>query len=587
MWAWNAHLPNLEWAMDRAIIKFAIQSPETISQLHVLEPLGITYYQNKLDEAPLYSADSTLKKIKANLAELHSYQRDQLSEQQKLSYDTADWLLQRMIVGLEKWRYHNYTINPIYGVQTSFLGFMDTGNIVNNLTDAQNYNQRLSKVKIKYAQTIEGLKLREEHGVIPPTFIVKKILKELTDFVAKPAEACVLYTGLKAKLEKTNISTEDQAAILADTKIRIQADVYPAYQALINYFTQLEPKTSQDAGVWKFPDGDAFYNYALQLFTTTDMSPQQIHALGLNEVERIKNEMRIILSEQGYDTTQSISHLMQTLANEPRFLYPDTDSGREQILNDYRKIISDMSHALPDWFIDLPKFSVRVEAVPAYKAKNSPRAYYYGAAMGSGRDGVFYANLNDIKATPKFDMKTLAYHEAIPGHHLQYSIAQQNSEIPIFRRSGAFIAYVEGWALYIERWAHEAGFENDPYDNLGRLNAELFRAVRLVVDTGIHSQRWTRDQAVDYMKANTGKTDSEIETEVDRYIIFPGQACAYTVGMLEIVKLRELAKQKLGDKFDIREFHSVILKSGAMPLALLDDVVNKWIEQKLAAIHSQ
>jgi len=271
---------------------------------------------------------------------------------------------------------------------------------------------------------------------------------------------------------------------------------------------------------------------------------------------------------------------MRELANEDRFLYPDNDEGRAQILADYKAILDEVSAGLDDWFSLKPETGIDVQRIPEFKEKTAPGAYYNGPAMDGSRPGVFYANLYNIKATPKFNMRTLAYHEGVPGHHFQIALAQENKDLPLFRRMGPFTAYIEGWALYAERVAWEAGFETDPYDNLGRLQAELFRAVRLVVDTGIHYKRWTREQAIDYMYNNTGITDTDVIAEIERYIVMPGQACAYKVGMMEIMALRQRAEQVLGDDFDVREFHEVVLKNGAMPLAILGRVVDQWIASK-------
>jgi uncharacterized protein (DUF885 family) len=321
----------------------------------------------------------------------------------------------------------------------------------------------------------------------------------------------------------------------------------------------------------------------LQLMTTSEMSPEEIHQLGLAEVDRIHAEMRTILDGEGYDTTRPIGELLKAISEEDRFMYPDTDEGREQILVDYQTILDEINAGLDDWFNIRPKAGLKVERVPEFKEKTAPGAYYNRPAMDGSRPGIFYANLYDIKATPKFGMRTLAYHEGIPGHHFQIALAMEEKDLPLFRKMSPFTAYTEGWALYSERVAWEAGFEQDPYSNLGRLQAELFRAVRLVVDTGIHHSRWTREEAIDYMLSNLGNAESDAVAEIERYIVMPGQACAYKVGMIEIMKLRALAEQTLGDDFDVREFHDVVLKNGAMPMAILNRVVNDWLAQKQAS----
>jgi uncharacterized protein (DUF885 family) len=579
-WAWNAHLPNFNWAVNRAFLKMVIDSPETLSQMRLLEPMGITFHQDDLDDESPAAGDRALEKMKAIMADLKSYDRSELNEQDRLSYDIASWLMQRMEEGSDRWRYYNYPVNQLFGVQSNFPSFMDSAHAISDEGDAEDYIARLSKTGWKFDGVLESLKVREEQGILPPRFVVERVLKEMSDFVATPPEENILYTSLAKKLDKADIDADDKADILAAAGTEIQRSVYPAYQKLIDYFTALKPKTTEDAGVWKFPHGDEFYAFMLQMMTTTDLTPDEIHSLGLQEVDRLQAEMREILTAQGYDPEVPVGELMARLNEEPRFLYPDTDEGRAQILADYQAIIDEISAGLDPWFGMKPKATVEVRRVPEFKEKTSPGAYYQGPAMDGSRPGVFYANLYDIKATPKFNMRTLAYHEAVPGHHFQVSLAQEQKALPLFRRMGGFPAYSEGWALYAERLAWEAGFEKDPFDNLGRLQAELFRAVRLVVDTGIHAKRWTREQAIDYMRKTTGMAESDVVSEVERYIVMPGQACSYKVGMLKILELRERARQALGDAFDIREFHDQVLGNGPMPLAILEQVIDQWIARK-------
>ncbi|MDQ7050102.1 MAG: DUF885 domain-containing protein [Enterobacterales bacterium] len=322
------------------------------------------------------------------------------------------------------------------------------------------------------------------------------------------------------------------------------------------------------------------YRLALKFFTTSNYSPDYIHQLGLSEVDRIQAEILQILKQQDFDTSQGFEVAIKSMADQPRFYYPDTDAGREQILADYQKIIDEIDAGMDKAFRIKAKAGVKVERIPKFKEKTSPGAYYNGPAIDGSRPGIFYANLYDIKATPKYGMRTLAYHEAIPGHHFQISVAQELEDIPLFRKFGLFTAYVEGWALYAERVAWEMGYESDPFDNIGRLQAELFRGVRLVVDTGIHAKRWTRQEAIDYMMKNTGMPESDVVAEIERYIVMPGQACAYKVGMMKILELRQKAKDALGDRFDLRDFHDVVLKNGAVPLDILEEFVDNYIQQK-------
>ena len=304
-----------------------------------------------------------------------------------------------------------------------------------------------------------------------------------------------------------------------------------------------------------------YYDYQLRNHTSTNMNADEVFALGLAEVERIQQEMDEILRAEGL-AEGTVAERMTALNDDPNFLYPDTDDGRERILVDYQTIIDEIDEQMSEWFVTLPKASVRVERVPEFREEGSAGAYYMGPAMDGSRPGTFYANLRDMKGHPKFGMRTLAYHEAVPGHHFQTALQMELKGVPMFRRILGFTAFSEGWALYAERLAWEAGFHTDPYDNLGRLQAELFRAVRLVVDTGIHRKRWTREQAIDYMLANTGMAESDVVAEIERYMVWPGQATAYKVGMMKILALRERAKAALGDAFDIREFHEAVLRNG-------------------------
>ena len=327
------------------------------------------------------------------------------------------------------------------------------------------------------------------------------------------------------------------------------------------------------------PDGGRYYQYEIESNTTTTMAADAIHELGLAEVARINREMDRILIDAGY-AEGTVAERLRALAKSPAQLYPDTDEGRAQILADYAAIIDEITAGLPAWFGVKPNAAVVVKRVPPFTEKTAPSAYYFAPPLDNSQPGVFFVNLRDMREQPKYRMRTLAYHEAVPGHHLQTVIAQQQTDLPFFRSIIPFTAYLEGWALYAERLAWEAGYEKDPLDNLGRLQDEMFRAVRLVVDTGLHAKRWAREQAIDYMVRNTGMTESEVVTEVERYLVNPGQALAYKVGMMRILALRERARAELGSKFDLREFHDEVLKNGAVPLTVLQHIVDQYIARK-------
>jgi len=364
----------------------------------------------------------------------------------------------------------------------------------------------------------------------------------------------------------------------------VGARVYPAYARMSAALEALRPAAaSQAAGVDRLPDGAAYYALALRQNTTTDYTPGQVHALGLAEVARITRQMDTLLAAQGL-TQGSVGERMAALGKDPRFLLPNDAAGREQALARYRQILDEMRARLPQYFRTLPARRLQVERVPPSQEKGASAAYYQQAAMDGSRPGIFFANLRDMAEVPTWSMKTLAYHEGIPGHHLQISTALALKNLPLIRQQTLYTAYAEGWALYAERLAAEIGmYKDDPYGNLGRLQLELLRAARLVTDTGIHAGGWTREQAIAYMIATTGKSAPDVTSEVERYMAMPGQACAYKVGELKILELREKARSALGPKFNLKDFHTVVLENGGVPLTLLEQLVNEWIARQRGA----
>jgi uncharacterized protein (DUF885 family) len=427
---------------------------------------------------------------------------------------------------------------------------------------------------------LEGLKIREAEGIIPPRFVIRRVLDEMTAFVGQPAEANPLYTVFKDKLAAIrSLGDADREKLLAAAAAEIERTVYPAYRQLIEYFTNLEKKATTDDGVWKLPNGAAYYAHCLRSNTTTDMTPEQVHQTGLKEVERIEGEMRAILEKLGYKGVKSPPKKLAEFTLDERFLFPNNDEGRAAALAEYQRILDEVNAGLDPYFAIRPKAGMKVERVPEFREKTSAGAYYQPPDMSGKRPGVFFANLRDMKEVRKFEMKTLSYHEGIPGHHFQIAIAQELKGLPFFRRLVPFTAFDEGWALYAEKLAREIGmYRDDPYSELGYLDSELFRAVRLVVDTGIHYKKWTREQAIEYMEGHTAQAHESVVSEIERYIVMPGQACAYKIGEIKIVGLREKARKALGGKFDLRRFHTVVLKNGSVPLELLERVVDQYVE---------
>ncbi|WP_185967959.1 DUF885 domain-containing protein [Thalassotalea sp. PS06] len=581
---WYAKKPFMFRAyLDRAMVKMAFSDPETLTSLGFLESMGIKGHNAHLDDVDPKNSEKMFAELSEFRAGLEQYADQDLDRQQKMSKDIAIYLMD-IAEQAKPFRYHYYPANQLFGIQNGFPSFMEASHQVHTVEDAENYNSRLSELPRKFDQYLMDLRIREEKGIIPPRFVIDRILEEMQNFVDTPATENILYTSLVTKMDDSEeISDEQQQQLLAKSEQLINESVYVAYQGFIDYFTELAPKAGNDHGYWHLPNGEEAYKLALKLFTTTDYSAEYIHSLGLQEVARIQGEMMEIFAELGVDTSNGYTAAMAEFSAQDKFYYEDSDEGRAQILADYQTILDEIDAGIDSAFNIRPKAGMEVVRIPEFKEKTSPGAYYQQPALDGSRPGRFFANLYDIKATPKFGMRTLAYHEGIPGHHFQIAIAMELEGMPFLRRFAPFTAYTEGWALYSEQVAWEHGFQSNPEDNIGRLTAELFRAVRLVVDTGIHHKRWTREEGIEYMANNTGMAERDVVAEIERYIVMPGQATAYKVGMIKILELREKAMAQLGDKFDIRDFHDAVLKNGAVPLSMLEDIIDNYIETTLAS----
>ncbi len=572
---------SLNLFYEKVFAEALFDHPELLSALGLVEQFGITGHNGKLDDESPAQQQREFDRWKRDLAQLRQYPFDKQTPSQKLSTRVLEWFLQLQIDG-EKWQWHNYPVNQLFGVQNQFPEFMANTHRLLRRKDCDYYVMRLEALPKKFDQVLEGLKIREQKGILPPRFVVEEVLTEMSDFIAKPPAENILATSFKSRAAKIpKLNETERAGFQARVETAIASKVYPAYQKLIDYFRELLPKTTTDDGVWKLPNGDAYYAYKLRENTTTTLQPEEVHQIGLRDVARIESEMRVILDANGF-AGQPIGAAMEKLTKDPRFVYANNDQSRADALARYRELITQATQrSARDLFRTAPRAKIEVRRVPEFKEATAPGAYYQPPAMDGSRPGIFFANLRDPSETPRWSMPTLAYHEGVPGHHWQIATAMELKGLPQFRKVVPFTAYTEGWALYAEWLAKQAGwYENDPFGDLGRLQAELFRAVRLVVDTGIHAKHWPREQAIAYMREKTGMGEKEVKAEVERYIVSPGQACAYKIGMLKIQQLRARAQLELGDKFDQREFHDAVLKNGALPLEILEDQVTEYIRQK-------
>jgi len=570
----------------RVFLQYALRHPELLTQLGVLNDVPIGDWRDRLDDYSPAGEDAELAFAKENLTRLRRYDRARMKPEEQLSFDVMDHFIANAVDG-ERFRHHTYPVNQLFGFQSSLPDFLISTQPLKTPRDAESFARRLAAAPAAYDHTLERLRLREQKDIVPPRFVLRAVIAEMKKVANAPLDDNVLVAHFRAATDTMpKLDAARRDALRARVRGEVETGFLPAYRRMLAFLEEQETRATDDDGVWKLPDGDAYYDFALKTFTTTDLPADTIHALGLREVARLQAEMNPLLDRVKV-APGPFGRRMEAMRLDPAFGYPAGDSGRALILARYQEILDDASRRSESLFDVRPKGAMKVERIPPFKEATSPGAYYNSGAFDGSRPGIFYANLRDPAETRRPDMRTLAYHEGIPGHHFQITIAQELKGMPFFRKVIPFTAYSEGWALYAEKVALEHGFHQDAYDSLGSLGAEIFRAVRLVVDTGIHRKRWTRRQAIDYMVANTGMDSASVITEIERYIVIPGQACAYKVGQLQILALRERAKERLGDAFDIRKFHDVVLKQGSLPMTLLERVVEDWIAREEKASPTQ
>lgn len=482
-----------------------------------------------------------------------------------------------------KYRLYNYPLNQMHGMQAEIPAFLINMHQIKDKTDAKAYIARLNGLNNLFTQVEANLKEREKAGIMPPKFVFDHVIDDAANIIkGKPfdnsAKNSTLWEDFTTKIANIDLLDEDRKKLEKLAEEALLKSVRPAFGSLILLLEEQRKRATDQDGAWKFPNGDEFYNNALARTTTTNMTADEIHDLGLREVDRIQFEMKKIKTQVGFKG--SLQEFFVFMKNDKQFYYPATDEGRKAYMDKATEIINTMKSRLNELFITKPKADIQVKAVEAFREKSAGKAFYQQPALDGSRPGTYYANMYRMEAMPNYQMEALAYHEGIPGHHMQIAIAQELKDVPMFRKFGRYTAYVEGWGLYSEFIPKEMGFYSDPYSDFGRLAMELWRACRLVVDTGIHSRKWTRQEGINYYVTNTPNAESDAIKMVERHIVMPSQATAYKVGMNKIIELRKNAKEKLGEKFDIREFHEVVLSNGAVPLNVLSDLVDEWIASK-------
>ena len=545
--------------------------------------LGIKTDYDKWNDLSEENTAKELAFTQSDLQRVKSIDKSKLDEQTLISYHLLVQKLENEISD-HKWRFHNYPVNQMFGLHSSVPAFLINQHSIKNIKEAQDYIARVQGAKLLLEQLTTQLTLRAELGIIAPKFVFPHVIRDSKNILAgapfeEGADSTILADFSK-KVDKLEISEEEKNTLLTDVKTALISSIQPGYEQLVSYLEVLETKADDKDGAWKFPDGEAYFNNALQRTTTTDLTANEIHKIGLSEVDRIHGEMRVIMEKVGFKG--ELGEFFEFMRTDKQFYYAADEAGKKRYLDEAVALIDDMEGRLDSLFLTKPKAKLKVKAVEAFREQSSGKAFYQQPAPDGSRPGVYYANLYDMEAMPTYQMAALAYHEGIPGHHMQIAIKQELTNIPKFRKFGGYTAHTEGWGLYSEMIPKEIGLYQDPYSDFGRLAMELWRACRLVVDTGIHTQKWTRAQGIEYYVTNTPNAKSDAVKMVERHVVMPSQATAYKIGMLKIIELREHAKVALGEKFDIREFHDVVLRNGPVPLNVLAQLVDTYIVNKKA-----
>lgn len=587
---------------DRHAKTFLATAPEAATELGVGEDIAGAGYLSRLGGYGFEAQQTARQMNEAFLQELRSYDRAALSgtalttyDVLKNAYDTAARRNQFAFGGAtpfgaglpnsgDSWAMSPYFMTQLTGPHLALPRMLMTQHPIRSKADIEAYIVRLGEMPRALDEASGTMAADAAIGRAPPLFAVNAIVASLENFTSGPAAAHPLVATLEAKMAGVaGLTDAERASYAAHATAAVANDVFPAYARLADAISALRTQSNDDAGVWRLgEEGEAFYQAALTAYGAGSKSGADVHEIGLAEVARITAEMDAILKSIGL-SQGTVAARMEALAARPDNLYPNTDEGREALLASLRAQVDAVMAVAPKWFGRLPTSKVEVRRIPVHEQDSSPGGYYTGPSLDGSRPGVYWINLKDTADNPKHSLASLTYHEAVPGHHFQTAYQRSIADMPLIRNMLSYSEYGEGWGLYAEALAKEMGmYEGDPAGDLGRLQAEIFRAARLVVDTGLHHKRWTRQQAIDYMVAATGETRESVTREIERYSVIPGQACAYKLGMLKIEELRAKAEADLGDKFDIRAFHDMVLSIGDSPLPVLEQTVDAWISAQKA-----
>ena len=572
---------SIDHFLGKELVVGLVESPEALTYIGIFDRFDwITKHNSRLSIPRDDDIEEGIKELEKSIKTLYKYKDSRLTDIQKSTKKIAIFDYENNLKELKQFPYHDYPLNQIGGTHLNTIQFLSDMHPVRSISEAEGFISRVNLVKEVYEATVKDLEKQADAGIFPPEFVYKHVIEQLNEFINFDFEEHPLFTQFMKKVKDLNLDSEKESLFEEAIKRGIDESVTPGFILLKDFMVKTQKNANKNHGIWSQPNGDEYYKLRIRSYTTTDYSPEEIHQMGLSEVERISTRMKEILVMLGYDENKNVGVLMNELNESPQFLYSDTPDRKDIVVNDYMEMVNEAIDVMTDYFHTMPKADVIVKAIPEYSEQTAAGGYYQAPALDGSRPGVFYANLYDIKQTPTYSMRTLAYHEATPGHHHQIAHSLENDSLTMYRRFGyRTSAFSEGWALYAERLALEVGLAENPYDELGILQSEIFRAVRLVVDTGMHYKRWTREEAMEYMKSKTGMSDTEVRVEIERYIVWPGQALSYKVGMIKILELREKAMNELGNKFNIKDFHSAVLDHGNPPLFIVEEMVEKMIEE--------
>ncbi len=564
--------------MDRIVQQVVMTSPETLTALG-LDKGPAAPMKAMLDDRSQAKIEADKVMFRKAITDLKAIDRTALRGDDGVYYDTLEFFGDTAISGYDfpyggggPYGATPYTVSQLTGSYQSLPDFLDTQHAIETAQDAEAYLSRVSAFAGALDQETARMERDFAAGAIPPDFVIDKTLLQMANLTGTPAGESVLTTSVARRAAEKTLAGDWAARAEAI----VSGEVYPALMRQAEALRARRAEATHEAGCWRLPDGDAFYDYGIRSYTTTTLSGEEIHRIGLDQLAELSARADVLLKAQGL-TQGSVGQRIAALGDDPQYLYPNTDEAKEQLLRDLNDQMADMARRLPDYFGRIPTSPVEIRRVPKFIEAGAPGGYYNAPSLDGSRPGAYYINLRDTAEWPKFQLPTLTYHEASPGHHHQIALQQEKPGTPLLMKVLGFSAYSEGWALYSEQLADEMGvYENNPVGQIGYLQSLMFRATRLVVDSGMHAKRWSREQAIQFMVEALGDAESAVVTEIERYCVWPGQACSYKLGHTKWVELREAARAALGDRFDIKAFHDTGMNTGGVPLTVLERVMTEW-----------